>query len=70
MRELECEPGSEAHQSQDDKGKPASQMHTRTAVNEIREIFKALLSIDLSREVTLNLWRGKVGQSNSTVILT
>jgi hypothetical protein len=45
------------------KAKPVSEKHTRTAVNEIREIFKALLSIDLSREITLNLWRGKVGQA-------
>jgi hypothetical protein len=29
------------------------------AVSEIREIFKALLSIDLSRKITLSFWRWK-----------
>jgi hypothetical protein len=42
------------------KARPVSGMHIRTAASEISDIFKALLSTDLSRKITFNFWRGKV----------
>jgi hypothetical protein len=49
--ELECKPVQKPIKVRMIKAKPASETHRRTAVNEIREIFKVLLSIDLSREI-------------------
>jgi hypothetical protein len=49
------------------KATPVSGTHIRAAASEIREIFKALLSIDLSKKITLNFWRGKAKHATRIV---
>jgi hypothetical protein len=52
------------------KARPVSGTHTRAAVSEIRKIFKALLSIDLSEIITVNFLERKSRTCNSGRNLT